>query len=114
MLVEGAAILAVVIVDVDPIVDAQALTLTATYDVESIVDVGRGPSSALRALVDADVVEVDDGVRRLRTASLPSISTMESRSTITSTPTRATCDESSDPTSTIMVTITSTSSPRML
>jgi hypothetical protein len=39
----GAAILHVVIVDVDVILDAKALRLTATFDVEPIVALGRGP-----------------------------------------------------------------------
>ena len=63
--------------------------MTATYDVESIVltlDVGRGPTLRCEPSANAATwVEVDAGVERLRTASLPSTSTVGSRSTVTST-----------------------------
>jgi hypothetical protein len=62
------------------------LRSTATYDVEPTIDVERRPilGGELRRSATRGEVEVDGGVRRLRIASLPSSSTLESRSTSSS------------------------------
>jgi archaellum component FlaG (FlaF/FlaG flagellin family) len=68
-----------VIVDVGQVVDAKALTLTSAKRhvvLDPTVVVARGAGRAASRRDATTRVEVDDGVRRLRIASLPSRSTI--------------------------------------
>jgi hypothetical protein len=88
LLVDG-----IVIVDVDLIVDRKRCRRRTTLSPPSRLDVDRCalPASTERG----KAVEVDGGVGRLRTASLPSTSTPEVK--VHATPTSPTFDESSRP-----------------